>query len=291
MAANSSSSSLNYFQHCSDVKVGDAISVSFVVAHVLFLVPVSILILYLGHRRWRQQRSFATTSHSDIFTYHSAVMELIFAVGHILYFCGEYFGLLGLMKVGFWGTATFYPAHTYFHILTCVERYLAVVHPVLYLRHLRQSGGVRIRNISTGCVWLLYCGWIGVEALHFPLLPYIPIFCLLVSSLVVMSFCSLSVLCVLLRRGPGQTSGNREQVDKTKQRAFQTITAITGVLWLFFLGVLVCNVLDNSHLLSYSDGCVVMLSGSWFSLPSSLVLPLLFLLREGKPLCCHCRKT
>ncbi|KAJ4945170.1 hypothetical protein JOQ06_013706, partial [Pogonophryne albipinna] len=74
-----------------------------------------------------------------------------------------------------------------FHVLTCLERYLAVVRPIIYLR-LRNVQGVRIRNISIG----------------------------------------LSVLCVLIRPGPG----NGERVDQSKQSAFYTVTAITAALWL-----------------------------------------------------------
>lgn len=53
-----------------------------------------------------------------------------------------------------------------FHILTCVERCLAVVHPVPYLR-LKNKRGVRIQAVSTGCVWLLRfvgIGWITEDA-------------------------------------------------------------------------------------------------------------------------------
>lgn len=73
--------------------------------------------------------------------------------------------------------------------------------------------------------------------------------------------------------------------DKLKQRAFVTITAIMAVLLLRFGGNLVCMALASSPVLSFSAGCVVRISGIWFCLPSSYVLPLLFLHRAEKVLC------
>ncbi len=213
-----------------------------------------------------------------------AAVELISAFGGTVYFCGIYTDLSEVMEVGFYLTNIAFPGQMSFHILTCVERYLAVVHPVTYLG-LRQSGGVRIRNISTVCAWLLCFGWSGtLRIVDLPVVPYI---CFLVLSLIVVSFCSLSVVCVLIRPGPGEVGGDRERVDQSKQRAFHTIMAIVGVLWLWFAGFLVCLTLDSSNLLSHDDGCVVLISANWFNLPSGLILPLLFLHRAGKLPCCH----
>ncbi|KAL7375679.1 hypothetical protein ABVT39_021978 [Epinephelus coioides] len=271
------------FFHCSDVTVNFIISVAFTVTKFLLLHPLSILVLYLGHQRWRRQRS-TTMSHSDFFTVQMAAMELISQSGWVLFCCGYYADRPVMSIVGMYLCFIIFPGQTFFHILTCVERYLAVVHPVTYLG-LRHSAGVRIRNISTGCVWLLCFGWIGVTALYMPEFPIIPFLSFLIFSLFVVSFCSLSVLHVLIRPGPGEVGGDREQVHQSKQRAFHTIMAIMGVLCLMFVGILVCVALDASPLLSSTDGCVVMISAIWFSLPSSLVLPLLFLHRAGKLQC------
>ena len=97
---------------------------------------------------------------------------------------------------------------TFFHMLTCVERYLAVVHPVIYLS-LRRERGIRIRNISFGCVWLLS---FGASLISFDNVLVNMDVSLFIFSLFVISFCSLSVLCVLIRPGPVEQGGDREIV-------------------------------------------------------------------------------
>ncbi|KAI3376069.1 hypothetical protein L3Q82_016608 [Scortum barcoo] len=82
-------------------------------------------------------------------------------------------------------------------------------------------------------------------------------FCNLAFSLIVISFCSLSVLRVLTRPGPGEEGGNKGKINAVKQWAFVTIVAIMAVLLLMFVGNLVCLALASSSVLSDSDGCVV----------------------------------
>ncbi|XP_044040234.1 uncharacterized protein LOC122870239 isoform X1 [Siniperca chuatsi] len=271
--------------NCSSSNVSFLIGSAFIVTKAFLLIPLSILILYLGHQRWRRQHSFTTTSHSDIFTYHMAAIELIGGLGSAFFFCGSSVDLPQMVIAGYCLSFINFCGENFFHLLTCVERYLAVVHPVTYLG-LRNVRGVRIRNISIGCAWLLCFVWTGTISLHYPTSPTVLFFSPLVFSLVVMSFCSISVLRVLIRPGPGEGGKDKERADLSKQRVFVTILAIMGVLWLWFVGFLVSYALDTLVLLSPSVSCVVKASAFWFTLPSSLVLPLLYLQRAGKLSCC-----
>ncbi|XP_037615281.1 uncharacterized protein LOC119481999 [Sebastes umbrosus] len=285
MATNSSSTFNFLLYHCFGFRVSRNLNIAFITVRTALSLPLSILVLYLGHQRWQQQRSFKTTSHSDIFTYHLASMDLIWVVGCFCSFYGTYANIMAMISVGFCATTFVFTGEMFFHVLTCVERYLAVVHPVVYLG-LKNARGVRIRNISVGCVWLLCFGLTGLIVLKIPDFPINEFSIILIFCLIVVSFCSLSVLCVLIRPGPGDGGGLKEHVDQSKQRAFHTITAILGVLWLWFVGILVSIGLYNSTLLSHSVSCVVILCANWFNLPSSLVLPLLYLHRAGKLSCC-----
>ena len=297
MSVNSSSSSresllhpnlstINYVTfeiHCIITKPSSLIYLSLCITSILLLLPLSILVLYLGLQRWRQQRSTSTaamTSHSDSFTYHLVVMELFGVVGYALC-CWGIHGANGniiVVALHFWTFIWF--GEMFFHNLTCVERYLAAVHPIIYLG-LRRGRGVRIRNICIGCVWLLSFG--GTSIFTFEYISLAVIFCLLIFSLIVSVFCSLSVLCVLVRPGPGEQAADRERVDQSKMRAFYTIVAILGMFLWRFVWCLIWLALNVSK---ESSACVAIAVGIWFYLPSSLVLPLLFLQRAGTLACC-----
>ncbi|KAL4007925.1 hypothetical protein ACER0C_001777 [Sarotherodon galilaeus] len=296
---NERSVQLLYLQHTGDMSLNSTSSylldyfcsynspkfIPFYTVRIILLLTVSVLVFYVGHQRWRRQHTFKTASHSDIFTYHVAAMELIWVLGCFLIYYGTYTNHLVSETVGSHASRITYYGEIFFHLLTCVERYLAVVHPITYMS-LRNARGVRIRNICIGCVWVLSLGMTCVKVLLPPNYKTVILFCILAPSIIIISFCSLSVLCVLIRPGPGEAGGKREMVDQSKLRAFYTITAITCAVWLWVVGFLVSSVLKESLLLSSTGKCSMLVYMVWFNLPSCLVLPLLYLHRAGKLSCC-----
>ncbi|XP_068443439.1 uncharacterized protein [Clinocottus analis] len=280
----SNSSSSNFYdivQKCFDTKAGTYSMTAFIVNSILLILPLCIYVIYLGFQRWRQQRSSLTMSHCDIITFHVVVVELMNIAGAITTLTC----LREALTVGVFILSINITGQVLFHTLTCVERYLAVVHPVTYLG-LKKGKGIRIRNLSIGCVWLLSIANIGVLFLEEKKIVGILFLCVLSFIFLVISFCSLSVLYVLIRPGPGAGGEGRQRVDQSKMRAFYTIVAILGALVLRVGGTTVQSVVDISPDVGESEKCIVFLSLSWFTLPSSLVLPLLFLHRAGKLLCC-----
>lgn len=251
---------------------------SFNVTQILVLLPLSIFILNLGFQRlWQTSHSVtaSTTSHSDSFTYHMVSIEL---VGVLSCTVSLYGICIKNDVVVFYCIDVFYftwYGEIFIHILTCVERYLAVVHPVTYLS-LRKEKGIRIRNISIGCVWLF--SLIGLSAVIKESYIVSDITLLLFATIII-SFCSISVLCVLILPGPGEHGEGR--VDQTKQRAFYTIMIILCILVIRLTCSLVWAGLELLH---DTNCCLVLLYGFWINLPSSLVLPLLFLLRAKNKL-------
>lgn len=285
MSVNTSSTDFSFLHLCEDIELGHLVSLAYVLTKVFANLPLCVLILCFAVSRWRR-RSSKTTSHADMLAYNAAAFELIFTLAAVLYFPAYYTGSTKVLLAGIYLSAFALVGEVLLHILTCVERYLAVVHPVTYL-DLKRSSGVRIRNVCIGCVWLISCGWVGIETLYLPQIPYIPYFCLLVASLLSVSYCSLSVIRVLIRPGPGKVGRDRDLENQVKRRAFFTITSILGVLVLYFVGMLVGLLVGSSDLMTYDKRCLLIISTQWLNLPTSLVLPVLFLLRAKDQVCCQ----
>jgi len=251
------------------------------ITNIILLLPLCIFILCHGLREWQQKHSTPsfTLSHSDSITYHMVIMELIGVIGSMLLCCGIYKVDFNILQMSVFHFSFTWFGQTFFHMLTCVEHYVAVVHPITYLS-LRNEKGIRIRNITVGCVWLLCFVGLGLVTIKYYFI--IGDFLLLILALTVVSFCSFSVLCVLIRSGPGKQGERKEKVDQSKQRAFYTIVTILGVLVLRFSCGLSRAVMFVS--LGY-EHCGLTISEFWLTASSSLVLPFLFLQRARKRVC------
>lgn len=277
--------------NCKNFTDGEIQFIPFIAINILFLLPLYIIILYLLVRQWRQQQKCSTAlSHSDHFTCHMVLMELIGVIGSIAFFCGIHIDLSQSKAVGTFLLFIGLNGQAFLHFLTCLERYLAVVHPVTY-RSLRNSKGIQIRNVTIGISWLLSFAIQGFLFLENLSLYKIVGALYLVLSIANVSFCSFSVLLVLIHSGPGKGGGKKKKIDKTKQRAFFTITAILVVLSIKFIGFLISNGTITSKQKAQNTVCAVMGTALWISLPSSLVLPLLYLHRAGKLGCMNNRET
>ncbi|KAM3591158.1 uncharacterized protein V6R79_023627 [Siganus canaliculatus] len=268
---------------CYNSTAGFISTTTFTATTLLLLLPLCILVLYLGLQRWWQQRlstgATAAASHSDVFTYHMMAFELGSISSSMLVSCGVLTDVLLMVTVGLYIFVFHLNGQVYFHVLTCMERYLAVVHPIAY-RNLRKQRGVRIRNVSIAYVWLLSFGGIGVMFVRNVGVISITALCSVLFILILISFFSLSVLRILIRPGPGEGGGARQ-----KLRAFYTMVAILSTLLLKFGGSMGAMSLMVFQQLDETYQCAGVVSMVWFGLPSSLVLPLLFLHKVGKLPC------
>lgn len=136
------------------------------------------------------------TSPSGNVTYHTVVMSLFGVLGYLVTFSGIYLlsDITILWGFGVWSFSWY--GEMFFHLLTCLERYLAVVHPVVYLS-LRSERGTFIRNISIGCVWVLCLGrnFLIISEKMSGILDI----CSLIISVIIIIVCTASVLCILIQ--------------------------------------------------------------------------------------------
>ena len=283
----SNNSELTFYMYCIRFSAVSFIYDSFHFINMIVLLPLCTFILHHGLQHWWRKRSTssaASISHSDCFTYHMVTIELIGVCGCFWLLPVLPVSHSNTMFVGLYFFNFTWCGQMCFHIFTCVDRYLAVVHPITYLS-LRNERGIRIRSIIIACAWLL--SMIGMYLMLMESVYTTLAFCLSLSSITIVSYCSLSVLRVLIRPRPGGQGNDREPIDQSKQRAFRTIVTILGVLALRFTLSLVWAVL---YALDDGMTCVIVNIEVWFNLPSSLVLPLLFLHRAEKLAFCKKKK-
>lgn len=277
------SSNIPFDLECLMSEPGSIIFITFTITNMFLLLPLCIFIFYYGLQQWCKKRStssVATIRHSDSFTYHLVAIELAGILGNIVCCCGIYKKKLFMLEMGDSLYAFTWYGQNYFHTLICVERYLAVVHPITYVS-LKTEKAVRIRNIIFGCIWLLCFGGMAWELVDNSFVIFEVIH--LILMLVVVFFCNRCVLRALTHSGPGDNVRDKEKVDQSKQRAFYTILVIFNLLVLRFSWGLVWT---TQYISNENGNCVTMGSEIWFNMPSSLVLPLLFLHRTGIFACC-----
>uniref|UniRef100_A0A096MBW3 G-protein coupled receptors family 1 profile domain-containing protein n=1 Tax=Poecilia formosa TaxID=48698 RepID=A0A096MBW3_POEFO len=258
---------------------GVLIFTSFIITNIFLLFPLCLFILHSGIQQWwRNNRSASSMSHSDFFTFHLAVIELLGVFGCVLGLCAPYSNQSVLVTaVNILSFSSF--GGVYFHVLTCVDRYLAVLHPLTYMS-LKKDRGFRIRHVCVCCVWLL--GVVETALMTAGLVFIVLNFCVLILSLASIFYCTLSVLRALISPGPAKQLKGKKKVDQMKQRALHTILAITGALAMRFSFTIAWAV---TIVLGINMNCVMLTMDVWLNLPSSLVLPALFLQKAGKFAC------
>lgn len=134
-------------------------------------------------------------STSEIFTASQALMDLSFCVGQlgeIIYsFAVGKYSVLSLVFNQIGG-----PLH---FVFTCVDAYLGVLHPVIFMR--LKASAYRI-SICTG-MWMTTIGFFGLCL--FKGYMQVIVIPLLTVDLVVIYFCLIQVLWTLNQPGPGGT--------------------------------------------------------------------------------------
>lgn len=276
-------------QSCMEATSG-VINLSLVVAANVFVVlPLAALVLYFSVQR-RLQSSHLAASHSDHFTYYMICNVVLNFLGLALVCSGIIVDLTVLVDVGLFVFGSNLFAHMFFDTLTCAERYLAVVHPVTY-RNLKNAKGVYTRYFAIGSFWLLSMTLAGVlyiinaQVMSFIVLAFTMV------SVVVVFFCSLSVICVLIRPAPGKVGGVKK-VDQSKLRALYIILMILVVMLIRMMVVLFIDFLYTLLQLDHKKMCDLIQPLYWSSLPSCVMPFVLFLQREGKTdFCCKNNKV
>lgn len=269
-------SSSPYLNKCFFIVPSSSILSGYYITLTVILVPLSILIIYHGLQHWQQHWSpymAADVSHSDYFTYHLTIMEMIGAGGCICICYGIYKNDSSTLITGDYLWCFSWFGETIFQLFICLEHYLAVVHPITY-RNLRKGRGIKTRNNAICIAWLI-CVATTCSIISTVLIASF----LNVIALAVVFFCNLCVIFVLIHPGSGENRWFKKKIDQGKQRAVFTIVAILIVLVLRCSMNIVWSVIS---VFKSNNECLLLACTMWFTLPSSLLLPLLFLHKAVK---------
>ncbi|XP_051537032.1 hydroxycarboxylic acid receptor 2-like [Myxocyprinus asiaticus] len=171
-----------------------------------------------------------------------------------------------------------------FQCLMCVERYLAVVHPVTFLKFKPLRYRVMCSTVAwiitlgscLCCLLILVSGNINVHAWFFSLQ-----FILFFS---IQLFCLSAVLRVLKQSGPGERVREREEENHMKRRAFHLILITTLNIVIIYVPITISGF--------FTIMTKQYIPAIWFPalicfLLAGFVQPVLYLHRAGK-LSCLC---
>ncbi len=122
--------------------------------------------------------------------------------------------------------------------LICVECYLAVIHPVTFLKYkpfrykLLFSAAVWITALSS-CLFSMFTAFKHIN---------VYMCCLLLQFVLFLSvnlFCCVSVLWALQKPGPGERGKDRKKENHMKRRAFYLILITTVTMFIMFVPVII----------------------------------------------------
>ncbi|XP_037328592.2 G-protein coupled receptor 20-like [Pungitius pungitius] len=115
-----------------------------------------------------------------------------------------------------------------FQCHVCVDRYLAVVHPMVFIRYKQ----LRCRGTCLAAVWLVVV-CCGLTNAHLSGNITMLSFCsgaILAPALFIELFCSLSIVRILRRPKPGSKAQEKKEGDQQKKRAVRIIGVVLGML-------------------------------------------------------------
>ncbi len=169
-----------------------------------------------------------------------------------------------------------------FQCLICVERYLAVVHPVTFLKY----KPLRYRVICCTVAWIISFGSCFCCLFTLVLLNFYIYVCInsiqFLLFLFIQLFCLVAVLRALKQSGPGERGREREEEHPMKKRAFYLIVITTVSMAIIYMPFMISGfiyIMTQRHInepLSFGFVCFIL---------GGFVQPVIYLHRAGKLFC------
>ncbi|XP_059397952.1 uracil nucleotide/cysteinyl leukotriene receptor-like [Carassius carassius] len=222
------SSTFSTTQHLGLLKILDLCLHSF---NFLFGFPTHFYII------WLIITGTGSGVASEFFILNLSVCELPNTLNIFLHVLDRWFSSLKTLQYFLLGLGI--TGHPLFQCLMCVERYLAVVHPVTFLKY----KPLRYRVICCTVVWIItlgscLCCWFTMVSCN----SYIYVCCFSLQFLLsfcIQLFCLVAVLRALKQSGPGERGREREEKNHMKRRAFYLILITTASMFITYVPYIV----------------------------------------------------
>ncbi len=215
---------------------------------------------------------------AEFFSLNLNVFEVLICVQSVFIFISYKFKMIWIVVCFLDGLA--FTGRPLFQCLICVERYLAVVHPVIFLKF--KSLRYRVICSVITCMSSLVSG--GVNMFLMPLYMlnfFIFLFIQFLLFLFTQLFCCLAVLRALKQSGPGERGRERREENHMKRRAFYFILITTMSTVILYVPFIILLALFGSAQPADTVFFIILIC---FTLVG-LVQPLLFLYRVRKLPC------
>lgn len=234
--------------------------------------PTNMLVI------WKVATSKSEGSTSDIFIFNLAILDAFFCLMTPIDFVNR----LILDNEQIWYFQLFYygvkDTAPLFLTCICLDRYVAVVHPILFTG-IRDN---RIRKAVTALVWGLILAYALTKSL-LGVRSTTEIFSgFILFAFALMVFCNLSIVWVLRKSVAG-----KETMNPVKKRAFKMV--------LIVMGIIVCNYLPPVATMPFvayytfvAFRCHISISVFSIMDLSCSIEPLLYLSKMEKLACCAC---
>ncbi|XP_026052453.1 C-C chemokine receptor type 8-like [Carassius auratus] len=213
----------------------------------------------------------------EFFNLNLSVCEIGICLNSLFFILSRWFSCLEFLDQFLAGFT--FTGRPLFQCLMCVERYLAVVHPVTFLKY----KPLRYRVFCCTAAWIinigscLVCMYNVASKNHHAHALFLTVELTLVIS--IQLFCLVAVFRALKHSGPGEGGRKREVDNPIKRRALFLILITTVTMFILFfpfviIGLFIIVTADSSP--------AVWLTGVTCFILAGFVQPLLYLHRTGK---------
>ncbi|XP_051734828.1 chemokine XC receptor 1-like [Ctenopharyngodon idella] len=214
---------------------------------------------------------------SEFFILNLSICEIVNSLNSLFFVLLYWFSSVFILLVFLTGLSV--TGCPLFQCLMCVERYLAVIHPVTFLKY----KPLRYRVICCTVAWIIIFGSCLCSTLLASLNAYIWFISMqFLFFLHIQLFCLVAVLRALKQSGPGARGREREEENHMKRRAFYLILITTVNMVILYVPISISALFTNLAKLNIQE---VWYPSMICYVLAGFVQPVLYLHRNGKLFC------